>query len=160
MKKFLKLLTGKPGEKTFAQGFYDDLVVDTLARTLWGEARGEGPQGMEAVANVVLNRAAVAQAKGGYWWGNDIISVCQKPYQFSCWNRSDPNYRQLQAVTEKDLHFATAMRIARRAVAGTLADITGGATHYHAKSITPDWARGEAPTTTIRNHIFYKLIEV
>lgn len=160
MKKFLKLLTGKPGEKTFAQGFYDDLVIDTLARTLWGEARGEGPQGMEAVANVVLNRAAVAQAKGGYWWGNDIISVSQKPYQFSCWNRSDPNYRQLQAVTEKDLHFATAMRIARRAVAGTLADITGGATHYHAKSITPDWARGETPTTTIRNHIFYKLIEV
>lgn len=158
MKKFLRLLTGKAGEKPFAEQFYDDLVIDTLARTLWGEARGEGPQGMDAVASVILNRVKIAQARGGYWWGNDIISVCQKPYQFSCWNRSDPNYRVLQAVTEKDLHFATAVRIARRAVAGTLADVTGGADHYHAKSIAPDWAKGQKPTTTIRNHIFYKLI--
>lgn len=160
MKKFLKLLTGKGGEKSFAQSFYDDLVVDTLARTLWGEARGEGPQGMEAVACVILNRVHVAQAKGGYWWGSDIISVCQKPYQFSCWNRSDPNYKQLQAVTEKDIHYATAVRIARRAVAETLADTTGGATHYHAKYVSPDWASGQKPTAIIGNHIFYKLIEV
>lgn len=158
MKKFLHLLTGKAGEKPFAEQFYDDLVIDTLARTLWGEARGDGPQGMEAVAAVILNRVKIAQAHGGYWWGNDIISVCQKPYQFSCWNRSDPNYRVLQAVTEKDLHFATAVRIARRAVAGTHPDITGGADHYHAKSITPDWTKGQKPTATIRNHIFYKLI--
>jgi spore germination cell wall hydrolase CwlJ-like protein len=161
MKKFLKLLTGKgSGDKSFAQGFYDDLVVDVLARTLWGEARGEGPQGMEAVASVILNRVKVAESKGKYWWGNDIISVCQKPYQFSCWNRSDANYRQLQAVTEKDIHYATALRVARRAVVGTLPDTTGGATHYHAKSILPDWAAGQKPTVTIRNHIFYKLIEV
>jgi spore germination cell wall hydrolase CwlJ-like protein len=115
---------------------------------------------MEAVACVILNRVTVAQVKGGYWWGNDIISVCQKPYQFSCWNRSDPNYKQLQAVTEKDIHYATAVRIARRAVAETLADITGGATHYHAKNILPDWANGQTPTAAIGNHIFYKLIEV
>lgn len=160
MKKFLKLLTGKSGEKSFAQNFYDDLVVDTLARTLWGEARGEGPQGMEAVANVILNRVKVADAKGGYWWGKDIISVCQKPYQFSCWNRSDPNYKQLIAITEKDIHYTTAVRIARRSVVGTLADTTAGATHYHAKSIMPDWAQGQRPTAQIGKHIFYKLIEV
>lgn len=160
MKKFLKLLTGKSEEKSFAQNFYDELVIDTLARTLWGEARGEGPKGMEAVASVILNRVQVAEAKGGYWWGKDIISVCQKPYQFSCWNRSDPNYKQLVAVTEKDIHFATAARIARRAVAGTLKDTTGGADHYHATSITPDWAAGQKPTAMIGHHIFYKLIEV
>lgn len=160
MKKFLKLLTGKSGEKSFAQNFYDDLVVDTLARTLWGEARGEGTGGMEAVACVILNRVKVAQAKGGYWWGKDIISVCQKPYQFSCWNRSDPNYKQLIAITEADIHYATAVRIARRAVVGTLKDVSGGADHYHAKSITPDWAAGKRPTVIIGHHIFYKLIEV
>lgn len=160
MKKFLKFLTGKGGEKYFAQSFYDDLVVDTLARTLWGEARGEGPQGMEAVASVILNRVAVAQVKGGYWWGSDIISVCQKPYQFSCWNRSDANYKLLQAITEKDIHYATAVRIARRAVAGVLGDSTGGATHYHARQVSPDWAKGQVPSATIGNHIFYKLIEV
>jgi len=157
MKIFLKLLTGKSGGKSFAQNFYDELVVDVLARTLWGEGRGEGPQGMEAIASVILNRVAVAEAHGGYWWGKDIISVCQKPYQFSCWNRSDPNYRQLQAVTDKDIHFVTAQRIARRAVAYTLADTTNGATHYHTKSILPDWAQGQTPSAMIGNHIFYKL---
>jgi spore germination cell wall hydrolase CwlJ-like protein len=160
MKKIIKLLTGKSGEKTFAQGFYDELVVDVLARTLWGEARGEGPQGMEAVAGVILNRVKVAESKGGYWWGGDIISVCQKPYQFSCWNRSDANYRQLQAITEKDIQYATCVRIARRAVAGALSDITHGATHYHTTSVNPDWAAGQTPSATIGHHIFYKLIEV
>ncbi|PZQ48721.1 MAG: cell wall hydrolase [Micavibrio aeruginosavorus] len=160
MKKIIKLLTGKPAEdKSFAQNFYDELAVDVLARTLWGEGRGEGAAGMEAIASVILNRVEVAQKRGGYWWGKDIISVCQKPYQFSCWNRADPNYRKLQAITEKDIHYATAVRIARRAMAGTIADSTKGATHYHAKSILPDWAKGQMPTTTIGHHIFYKLIE-
>lgn len=157
MKKFLKLLPGKAEEKSFTQNFYDELVIDVLARTLWGEARGEGGQGMEAVACVILNRVAVAEERGGYWWGKDIISVCQKPYQFSCWNRSDPNYRQLQAVTDKDIHFATAIRIARRAVANILIDITNGATHYHTKSIMPDWTQGQTPCAVIGNHIFYRL---
>ena len=158
MKKFIKLLTGKGGgDKSFAQNLYDELVIDVLARTLWGEGRGEGGAGMEAIASVILNRVKIAEDRDGYWWGKDIISVCQKPYQFSCWNRSDPNYRLLNAVTEKDIHYATAVRIARRAVAGTLKDSTNGATHYHAKSITPDWAKGQTPSAVIGHHIFYQL---
>ena len=132
-----------------------------MARTLWGEARGEGVSGMEAVASVVLNRVAVAQFHGKYWWGNDIISVCQKPYQFSCWNRSDPNYRRLLDVTDTNIHFATCLRIARRAVAGTLADSTNSATHYYADTIpAPSWAIGEKPTLKLGHHIFFRLIEV
>jgi N-acetylmuramoyl-L-alanine amidase len=158
MKKIIKFLTGKPGEeKTFAENFYDDLSIDVLARTLWGEARGEGSEGMEAVCNVVLNRVKIAQEKGGYWWGDNIISVCQKPYQFSCWNRSDANYKKLQAVTEKDIYFATAVRIARRGVAGALLDITNGATHYHEQSILPPWAMGQLPTAHIGRHVFYRI---
>lgn len=162
MKKIIKFLKGEPQAvpSTLAASFYRDLEVDVLARTLWGEARGEGDMGMEAVANVIINRVRVAQARGGYWWGDTIIAVCQKPYQFSCWNRSDANYKKLQEVTEKtDVYFATAMRIARRAVAGTLADQTGGATHYHARSITPNWAVGQNPTKQIGHHLFYALVE-
>lgn len=160
MKKFLRLLTGNgEGRGDSASSFYDDLVIDVLARTIWGEARGEGTFGMEAVASVIVNRVAVAEHRGQYWWGNNIISVCQKPYQFSCWNRSDPNYRKLQEVTEANIHYATAVRIARRALAGALPDRTGGATHYHARSIAPNWARGQTPTAVIGNHIFYQLIE-
>lgn len=161
MKKILRLLSGKGGkEERGAAAFYRDLTIDVLARTLWGEARGEGVAGMEAVACVILNRVAFAQMRGGYWWGTNIISVCQKPYQFSCWNRSDPNYRRVQAVTEKsDIHFATAVRIARRAIAGTLEDPTGAATHYHTRDILPDWARGQEPSAVIGRHMFYRLIE-
>lgn len=141
------------------QEFYNELETDVLARTLWGEARGEGSAGMQAVACVILNRVRVVQDLGRYWWGNNIIQVCQKPYQFSCWNRSDPNFRKLQAVDDRDMYFATALRIARRSIAGTIADITMGATHYHAAGITPYWARGEKPVAVIGRHIFYRLVE-
>lgn len=142
-----------------ARAFNERIAIDVLARTLWGEARGEGTNGMEAVACVVLNRVAIAEKKEGFWWGNNIIQVCQKPYQFSCWNRADPNFRKLQAVDSKDIHFATASRIARRAAAGVLADITKGATHYHAKETSPYWARGEKPVAVIGRHAFYRLEE-
>lgn len=156
-KPILQAIGGKDLPETSPQ-FYNDLSVDVLARTLYGEARGEGSIGMQAVANVVLNRVKIAQDKEGFWWGSTIIQVCQKPYQFSCWNRSDPNFRKLQAVDKSDLYFATALRIAQRAVAGTLEDITSGATHYHAKGIEPYWTRNEKPIATIGRHIFYKII--
>lgn len=144
--------------KTHMAEFYRETEIDVLARTLWGEARGEGDQGMQAVANVILNRVEVAEEKGSFWWGNNIIQACQKPYQFSCWNRSDPNFRKLQDVTEKDLYFATALRLARRAVAGCLVDLTKDATHYHAAGISPYWTNGEKPVKVIGNHIFYRII--
>jgi len=144
-----------------AEDFYRELEIDVLARTLWGEARGEGNIGLEAVANVVLNRVKVAEAnKGKYWWGSNIIQVCQKPYQFSCWNRSDPSFQKLQKVDETDLYFATCLRIARRAVVGVLDDHTKEATHYHADYVSPYWAKGETPTVIIGRHIFYKMVEV
>ncbi len=138
--------------------FYRGLEIDVLARTLWGEARGEGEAGMEAVASVVLNRVKIAQERGGYWWGGNIIQVCQKPYQFSCWNRSDPSYLKLTAVDGKNRDFTLAQRVARRAVNGQIKDTTGAATHYHATYVSPYWAKGKMPTTQIGAHIFYRLI--
>ena len=139
------------------QEFCRQMEVDVLARTLWGEARGEGVAGMKAVACVVLNRFEIAEEKGRYWWGNTIIQICQKPYQFSCWNRSDPNFYKLQDVGKDDPVFVTALRIARRAAEGLLEDITLGATHYHAKGIEPYWARAEHMTVQIGRHVFYRI---
>ena len=137
--------------------FYIAMEIDVLARTLWGEARGEGSVGMRAVASVVLNRVKFAQKKGKYWWGNNIIQVCQKPYQFSCWNRSDPNFKQLQKIDERSPYFASAVAIAKFAIRGELEDQTGSATHYHALGIDPYWARREKPSAVIGRHIFYRL---
>lgn len=130
--------------------------VDILARTLYGEARGEVVRGQEAVACVILNRVAKARRHGGYWWGNDVVGVCCKPWQFSCWNQNDPNRAKILKVTRADKVFASCLRIARRALRGGLKDPTGGATHYHNEQVLPPWARGQVPLVTIGHHVFYK----
>jgi len=45
-----------------------------LARTLWGEARGESLAGQVAVACVIRNR--VNDAKDRSWWGEGYAGVC------------------------------------------------------------------------------------
>lgn len=134
-------------------------AIDTLARTLYGEARGEPVRGLEAVAAVVANRVRKARAAGGYWWGSTVEGVCRRPMQFSCWNADDPNRPVIEAVAADDPVFACCLRIARRAVAGALADPTAGATHYHAKGIRPGWAEGRVPSARIGNHVFYADVE-
>jgi len=129
--------------------------ADILARTLWGEARGESARGMEAVAAVVMNRLAVARRRGRHWWGDSVAGICRAPWQFSCWNAGDPNRAKLLAVDSRDPAFAMALRIARRAMSGRLPDPTGGATHYHAAGVSPAWAAGKAPSAEIGRHLFY-----
>ena len=133
--------------------------VDILARTIFGEARGETLSGQEAIASVVLNRVAIAQKRKGYWWGSSIIEVCKKPYQFSCWNPKDNNYQLLIKDLSSDKSFSVCCRIAKRAIGGVLPDRTLGATHYHVRNLRPRWSIGKIPCTEIGNHIFYNDIE-
>lgn len=134
--------------------------VDVLARTLYGEARGELVRGKEAVASVVINRVRRARDRGGvYWWGHDIESVCKKPWQFSCWNVNDPNRAKIERVDENNRTFQTCLRIARRAIAGAMKDPTDGATHYHVRSMTPPWAQTKKASAIIGNHAFYNDID-
>ncbi len=131
--------------------------VDTMARTIWGEARGEGIAGMQAVACVIMNRVKYSKRKGGFWWGNTIHDVCTKAYQFSVWLKNDPNYKRMIAVTKADPLFALAYQVAEQAANGHLNDITGGADHYHTKAINPAWARNARPIKSIGYHVFYRL---
>ena len=147
-----------PVNPSAGRGFIKAMEVDILARTLWGEARGEGGRGMHAVCNVVLNRFALSAAEDITWWGVDLVTICQKPYQFSCWNPDDPNRSKLMAVDEGNAEFSTATRIARRAVYGDLNDITGGATHYHHYQIIPYWAENKLSSAQIGHHIFYRIV--
>lgn len=127
--------------------------IGILARTLLGESRGEGKQGMQAVANVIGNRVSHP-----CWWGDSFRSVCLDPHQFSCWLKSDPNYSKILAWPESDPLYIAAMEIALEAMKGTLLDITHGANSYYAKGIpAPAWARGVSALVTIGHHIFYKL---
>ena len=125
-----------------------------MAKTIWGEARGEGAIGMQAVANVIMNRVD----RGG-WYGASIKDVVLKPYQFSCWNDTDPNRAKLDKLTVADLQSSGALQIAQQVINGQLPDITGGATEYHNKNILPDWDYSKLKQTVqIGNHIFYRSI--
>lgn len=136
-----------------------DQEIDVLARTIFGEARGEPVRGKEAVAAVVLNRVRLAKRRGGYWWGEDIQGVCTKPWQFSCWNDNDPNRGKILNIDRKNTVFKTCLRVARRAVRGALKDPTHGSTHYHTLNVDPPWSSGRAPIVIIGRHQFYNDIE-
>jgi len=127
------------------------LAIDVLARTIWGEARGESGQGREAVANVVINRARRRRKQ----FGLSVEDVCRKPWQFSCWNPNDPNRNKLERVTLNDPVFPACLYIARRAMSGNLPDRTQDSTHYHLDNIAPNWSQGHAPAVRIGRHWFY-----
>ena len=144
----------------------DDL--DTLARTLWAEARGEGQSGMTAVAAVIANRVTAAARYRAKWRTPHVLygdgtfkSACKRAFQFSCWNANDPNLPKLEAVTNEDPAFRAAMAISQEAIDGTLVDPTGGATHYLTKlafdrAPAGHWCKRKPPLCTVGNHIFFK----
>ena len=73
--------------------------IDILARTIYGEARGEKTAGKKAVACVIMNRY-----KAKKWFsGKTIAETCQKPWQFSCWNKNDPNRQKIMNATAVEL---------------------------------------------------------
>jgi N-acetylmuramoyl-L-alanine amidase len=128
-----------------------------LALTLWGEARGEGLAGMVAVAWTIRNR--VEDGKDRSWWGEGYAGVCQRPYQFSCWNVNDPNYPYLTGANRiPTAEFAKCQLAAQQVIEGLTPDPTGGATHYYSTSMTkpPKWAAGARQTLRLGHHIFFK----
>lgn len=142
-----------PAGQSFTQA-----ELDAVARTIWGEARSEGRQGMQAVANVIMNRVASSR------WPNDVIGVVKQPYQFSAWNFGDPNRAAMQSVTAADPAFRAALEIAEQALRGTLPDITGGANHYLNVELTkqirggrlPNWVDMADKTARVGKHTFLR----
>jgi len=146
----------------------DDSEMDILARTIYGEARGESADGKIAVGCVIVNRAKLGakyreqKDKRHPLFGNGTLQdAAQRPWQFSCWNSNDPNRDKLMAVQAGDVHFDRCRAAAERAVTGY--DITDGATHYHTlqrpngvKQWPPAWAVGARKTKEIGQHVFYK----
>ena len=128
-----------------------------LARTIFGEARGESDQGKIGVAYTVVNRVSIAQARGGYWWGNTIREVCLKPSQYSCWNTSDPNRATILAVRPGNRIFDRCLVIARQVIDQAIANPVDRSTHYYATYIAaPNWVRGATFVVQLGVHKFYK----
>lgn len=132
-----------------------DEEKNILAKTIYGEAKEQGLNVMEAIANVVMNRVKRAQNyDGNYWWGNTVKNVCLKPFQFPCWGQN----RVCATPSQDNPIFQMCERIAVRAVKGLLPDNTKGATHYHKKNIHPRWAYAAVPCAEIGDYLFYDAV--
>ncbi|HNP25459.1 MAG TPA: cell wall hydrolase [Nitrosomonas sp.] len=126
-----------------------DDALTCLARTIYWEARGEETAGMQAIANVVMNRLTHEDFSDAIC---DVVTQGQEQgaCQFSWWcdGRSD------DAEAEKS--YSLAKEIARKALNQQLRDKTDGALYFHHHAVTPDWGSEFIKTTEIGGHIFYK----
>lgn len=126
-----------------------DDAITCLARSIYWEAKGEGAAGMEAVANVVMNRL------GHEGFPNTVCEVVmqgqeQGSCQFSWWcdGRSDD--------VQEEKSYKIAKEIARKALNRQLTDRTDGATYFHQREVNPDWSSKFINTVDVGEHIFYK----
>ena len=117
---------------------------DIICATLILEAGGEGKEGMEAVWEVIWNRANGKT--------ENLYSVVTRPKQFSCWNSN--SFSKLVEKSKTHPLWETAQKISAERPKTVL---TFGANHHCRKEITPYWAKNVKPTATIRNHKFFKL---
>jgi spore germination cell wall hydrolase CwlJ-like protein len=126
-----------------------DDAITCLARTIYWEARGESTAGMEAIANVVMNRL------GHDGFPDTFCAVVMQGQekgscQFSWWcdGRSDH--------AGEDEPYAIAKEIARRALNLQLPDRTSGALYFCLRSANPSWAAEYTKTAAIDLFDFYK----
>ena len=126
-----------------------DDAITCLARTIYWEAKSEGVAGMEAIANVVMNRL------GHEGFPDTICGVVRQGHergacQFSWWcdGRSD-NAKENES-------YVTAKEVARKALNRQLPDRTGGALYFHHRKVTPQWSAKYIRTASVGEHLFYK----
>jgi spore germination cell wall hydrolase CwlJ-like protein len=126
-----------------------DDAITCLARSIYWETKGEDLAGMQAVANVVMNRL------GQPGFPDTVCGVVKQgresgSCQFSWWCDGRPD-----TVQETHL-YSVAKEVARQALNGQLADRTGGATYFHHKRVAPRWSKTFTRTAVIGPHRFYK----
>ena len=85
------------------------------------------------------------------------MSVCQDPWQFSCWNKDDPNLFKLESVDLSDKTFRECTLAALEAVDGPQL-LPPTTRHYYATSMPepPFWANGFEPVMEHGRHKFFE----
>lgn len=132
---------------------------DAIALTIYGEARGEGIEGMIAVSRVILNRYHA----GGY--GRSLAEVCQKPKAFSCWNTDDDNRPRLLELMGKRPPIDNLALNQCYVLADVLLFEVGAAynfvnvCHYFAGSDRPKWFRDGLISFKLGRHTFVRDVD-
>jgi len=121
-----------------------------LSEALYFEARGEQIEGIFAVAEVILNRVDSSAYPD---------TVCDVVYQgtgrkFECQFTYSCD-GQLELIHERRAYEKVA-KVARLMLDGAPRRLTEGATHYHTRSVRPNWAEVYPQTAEIGYHIFYR----
>jgi spore germination cell wall hydrolase CwlJ-like protein len=121
-----------------------------LTEALYFEARGENLVGQVAVAEVILNRVDSKSYPnsicGVIQQGQSTRNGCQ--FSFICDGK-------VEHIGDRGL-FEELGKVAWVMIQGKPRILTGKATHYHAASVKPRWARRLVRTARIGDHIFYR----
>lgn len=125
-----------------------------LAAVLVAEAGGQGRDGMEAVAETIVNRAA---CKG--WSIQKTITFRQntRSAHFSCLNGR--SIEELYRTAHEHPLFATALQIAQLVYRepDKIPRRVNLANHFARKGQKPWWARDKSPVAVVGDHAFYRL---
>jgi spore germination cell wall hydrolase CwlJ-like protein len=123
---------------------------ECLTQAIYYEAAIEPVEGMQAVAQTVLNRLRhpgyPKSVCGVVYEGSQRVTGCQ--FSFTC----DGSL----ARVPNPVLWERARTIARRALGGFVMPAVGTATHYHADYVAPYWAPTLYKITQIGRHIFYR----
>ncbi|PWE33875.1 cell wall hydrolase [Maritimibacter sp. 55A14] len=121
-----------------------------LTEALYFEARGESVAGQFAVAEVIMNRVDAASFPDTVCrvvnQGTGKRYQCQ--FTYTCDGYSE-------VIREKGAYESVG-KVARLVLDGVPRTLTGGATYYHTKAVSPRWARRFTRTATIGVHYFYR----
>ncbi len=124
--------------------------LECLTQAAYYEARGEGTDGMRAVAQVVLNRArhasfpstvcSVVFQGSGRRVGCQFSFTCdgsmRAPVNRAAWNR--------------------ARDVASAALSGAVFAGVGNATFFHTTGVSPSWRNSFMRVTQVGSHVFYR----
>jgi len=125
-----------------------------VAACLILEASDQGETGMTAVANVIANRADNNPRK--------FYREVKRPYAFSSLNRATTGKTGNRGFADhvrrasRDHNWRVALRIVDKLYAGSLPDLTYGATHFSLKNEYVAWMKGMKLTTVIGDHKFLR----
>ena len=119
--------------------------LECLAGAIYFESRGEPINGQLAVAQVVINRADSRQ------FPSDYCGVVYQRAQFSFVKNG-----RMPSIARSSTAWKKAKKIATIAHRGLWESEAQDSLYFHAKYVSPGWARAKSRRTAINTHIFYR----
>jgi spore germination cell wall hydrolase CwlJ-like protein len=145
-------LTGPVAAHPFRLGGALDASRDLecLTQAVYYEARGEGRDGMKAVAQVVLNRvrhpAFPKSVCSVVFQGAGRRTGCQ--FSFTCDGSMRGRVNRAAWNRARD--------IASSALSGSVFAAVGNATHFHTTGVSPRWRASLVRVGQVGDHLFYR----